>query len=137
MKRYGFVLAAALVLALGLGAVARLPRRAAAPASEGAVPLPTVSLRVEFEGGAAHPAAASVPPNHRVRLSLINAGQRAIAPTLAGYEDQVMPGTLAPGATWSGEFVSDRPGEAFAWLVDGEPQGRLSVSGSHLVEGHR
>jgi len=137
MKRYALVLAAALVLALALGAMARLPRRAAAPASEGAAPLPTVSLRVEFEGGAAHPAAASVPANHRVQLLLVNAGPHAITLALAGYEDQVQPGTLAPGATWSGEFVSDRPGEAFAWLVDGEPQGRLSVSGSHLVEGHR
>jgi len=72
-----------------------------------------------------------------VQLSLVNTGARAIAPTLAGYEDRFAPGTIAPGATWSGTFVSDRPGEAFAWLIDGEPCGRLSVSGSHLVEGHR
>jgi len=137
MRRYALVLAAALALALALGVVARLPHTAATPAAGGAAPLPTVTLRVEFDGGTAHPEAVTVPANHRVRLSLVNAGPRAIAPTLAGYEDRIAPGTLAPGATWTGEFVSDRPGEAFAWLVDGEPRGRLSVSGSHLVEGHR
>ena len=44
---------------------------------------------------------------------------------------------LAPGAGWTGEFLADRPGEDFAWLLDGEPAGRLTVTGSHLVEGHR
>jgi hypothetical protein len=137
MKRYGIVLAAALALALALGIVARIPRHPGEATAGAAAPLPTASLRVAFADGAANPATASVPANHRVRLTLVNAGTSAITPALAGYEDRVTPGTLAPGGTWSGEFVSDRPGEAFAWLLDGEPVGRLSVSGSHLVEGHR
>jgi hypothetical protein len=136
MKRYGIVLAAALVLAVALGVAARLPR-SGPPAATGAAPLPTATLRIEFAEGAARPEVSSVPSNHRVRLALVNAGPRAIRVALAGYEDRVAPGTLAPGATWSGTFVSDRPGEAFAWLVDGEPQGRLSIQGSHLVEDHR
>jgi hypothetical protein len=137
MKRYAIVLGVALLVALGLGIAARLPHRATPLAAAGPAPLPTTLLRVEFTPGAARPSAASVPSNHRVRLTLVNAGPRVITPSLAGYEDRVIPGALAPGATWSGAFVSDRPGEAFAWLADGEPVGRLSVTGSHLVEGHR
>jgi hypothetical protein len=56
---------------------------------------------------------------------------------LSGYEDRVDSGDLAPGATWRGAFLADRPGEDFAWLVGGGPSGQLAVRGSHLVEGHR
>jgi hypothetical protein len=57
--------------------------------------------------------------------------------TLAGYEDRLDIPALAPGAGWTGQFLADRPGEDFAWLLDGQPAGRLTVTGSHLVEGHR
>jgi hypothetical protein len=56
---------------------------------------------------------------------------------LAGYEELLPPRRIAPGETWSAEFVSSRPGDDFAWLVDGRPAGRLRVTGSHLEEGHR
>jgi hypothetical protein len=61
----------------------------------------------------------------------------AVGLALAGYEDRLAIPALSPGATWSGEFIADRPGEDFAWLLDGVPAGRLAVTGSHLVEGHR
>jgi hypothetical protein len=136
VKRYGIVLTVAVALALGIGLLARAPRPAPRPAPAPA-PAPTVALTVTFTDDGARPEAATVPANHRVRLTLVNAGARAIDVKLAGYEDRLAPGTLAKGATWNGAFLADRPGEAFAWLVDGEPRGRLSVSGSHLVEGHR
>jgi hypothetical protein len=56
---------------------------------------------------------------------------------LMGYEDRLGVAEVAPGATWRASFVADRPGDDFAWMLDGAPAGRLRVSGSHLVEGHR
>ena len=70
-------------------------------------------------------------------VTLANEGGRFLTVTLAGYEDRVPPAPLGPGATRTVTFLADRPGEAFAFLVDGEPSGRLAVTGSHLPEGHR
>jgi hypothetical protein len=61
-------------------------------------------------------------------------GTRTIA--LAGYEEQVHL-AVPPGGTARVTFRADRPGDDFAWLVDGEPAGTLAVSGSHLIEGHQ
>ena len=42
------------------------------------------------------------------------------------------------GTSWIDEQVfADRPGDDFAWEVNGQVAGKLTVSGSHLVEGHR
>jgi hypothetical protein len=54
-----------------------------------------------------------------------------------GYEDRLGAVRVAPDSLWRGEFVADRPGQDFAWVLDGAPAGRLEVAGSHLVEGHR
>jgi hypothetical protein len=72
-----------------------------------------------------------------VTLSIVNHGTRAVGIELSGYGDRVHVTGLAPGATWEGEFLADRPGDDFAWLLDGRPAGRLEIRGSHLVEGHR
>ena len=56
---------------------------------------------------------------------------------LHGYQDKLMIGWIEPDSTWRGEFLADRPGEDFAWMLEGEPAGKLSVTGSHLVDGHR
>lgn len=136
MNRYLLLLGVTLAAGLALTLAARMPQSPAA--RPGAVaPVPGVALRIEFEDGSVLPATAVVPANHRVQLTLVNRGGAAIDVRLAGYEDRVAPGALAAGATWTGTFLADRPGEAFAWLVDGQPCGRLAVSGSHLVEGHR
>ena len=137
MKRYAFVLAIAVVAALGLGVLARAPRPRATTAAASAAAVPTDPLTITFRDGVAQPEAASVAVGRRVALTLVNLGTRSITVRLAGYEDRVPAESLAPGASRSGEFVADRPGEAFAFLVDDEPCGRLAVTGSHLPEGHR
>jgi hypothetical protein len=57
--------------------------------------------------------------------------------TLSGYEDQVPIPPLLPDGRWTGAFLADRPGEDFAWVLDGIPTGRFAVTGSHLMDGHR
>jgi hypothetical protein len=126
------VLGAAAALALAW----RMPKRAPAPAAV-AAPAPSVALEVGFADGVVTPELASVPKDRRVRLTLVNHGSRTLAVRLAGYEDRVAADSLAAGATWRCEFLADRPGEGFPWLVDGAPRGRLVVAGSHLAEGHR
>jgi hypothetical protein len=136
VKRYGFVLAGALLAALVLGALARAPRTSSSRTAVHAT-VPVDSLKITFADGTARPEAASVPAGHRLALTFVNQGPRPITAGLAGYEDRVPPAPLAPGAARTVTFVADRPGEAFAFLVDGEPCGRLAVTGSHLPEGHR
>jgi len=72
-------------------------------------------------------------------ISIVGWNRDAVTVTLslAGYEDRLAPRALARGARWDTTFIADRPGEDFAWLLDGKPAGQLTVTGSHLVEGHR
>jgi hypothetical protein len=135
-RGYRWVVLLVLVGALAVTALARAPRRAPArPAPEPARPV--VELEFTVRDHALEPSVAEVPLGHRVRLAIVQRGAADVSLTLAGYEDRVHVERLAPGATWRGEFVADRPGEGFAWLLDGEPAGRLAVLGSHLEEGHR
>jgi hypothetical protein len=136
MKRYAFVLLAALAVALVLGFAARAPHRGEARTVR-ASGAPAETLRVAFAGGVARPDLASVPAGRRVTATLVNDGPKPIEAALAGYEDRFARATIAPGESRTVTFLADRPGEAFAWLVDGEPCGRLAVTGSHLEEGHR
>jgi hypothetical protein len=135
-RAYAGLLAATAVIALGLALLARLPHgaaeRAAAPAS-----VPGVALALEVAGGTLAPPLSTVPKDHLVRLELRNRGSAPVGFALAGYEDRVSAAAVAPGETLRVEFLADRPGEDFAWLVDGKPCGRLVVTGSHLVDGHR
>jgi len=57
--------------------------------------------------------------------------------SLHGYQDRLMIGWIDSDSTWRGEFIADRPGDGFAWMLEGEPVGKLAVAGSHLVDGHR
>lgn len=123
------------LLALALTVLGR-PRRAAPPAAP-AAPAPVAMLTLAIEGDRLAPAMTSVPKGARVRLRVDVRGLRPARLSLAGYTDRLSIPTLEPGATWTGEFVADRPGDDFAWLLDGVPVGRLAVTGSHLVEGHR
>jgi len=136
MKRYAIVLAVAVAAALALGAIARAPRGREAR-TVAAHQAPSETLSVAFSAGSARPEVVSVTAGHRVTATLVNEGTRPIAAALAGYEDRFALATIAPGTSRTVTFVADRPGEAFAWLVDGEPCGRLAVTGSHLEEGHR
>jgi len=136
MKRYLVLLAVTLVAAGALSAVARRPRRPTPDAPE-AAPVPVVALAVAIEDGRLVPEITSAPKGHEVRLTVENREGRSVTLALAGYEDRLAIPPLAPGARWSGAFAADRPGEDFAWLLDGRPAGRFAVQGSHLIEGHR
>jgi hypothetical protein len=134
MSRYLLLFGLTVVVAAGIGWLARRPRvESVAPAT----PSPTVTLELTVRGEGVTPSAASVPKDHRVALRVFNAGSEAVALTLAGYEDRVAVSALAPGESSRVEFLADRPGDDLAWLVDGRPAGRLQIRGSHLVEGHR
>ena len=81
------------------------------------------AVAIEIRDGAVTPATVAVPKGSRVRLAVTNRGGAAARVRLAGYEDRVDFGRLAPGQTERREFVADRPGEDFTWLVDGRPAG--------------
>uniref|UniRef100_A0A832MKN6 EfeO-type cupredoxin-like domain-containing protein n=1 Tax=Eiseniibacteriota bacterium TaxID=2212470 RepID=A0A832MKN6_UNCEI len=136
MSRWRALALGVAVAALAVSAAARLPRRApeAAPPPP---PPPLAEVAFEIGPSGATPFAAAVPKGHRVRLTVVNRAGRAIEARLAGYEDRVTTGALAPDSSWTGTFLADLPGEGFALLVDGEPAARLAVTGSHLEEGHR
>lgn len=130
---------ALLAVALGLGLLAGLARRIPQPTS----PLPTrlaarpeQSLMLTVSAGRVTPGECAVPVGTRVRLAALGAGRDTVQLSLMGYEDHVAL-ALPPGATRTLEFDADRPGEDFAWLVNGAPAGRFRVTGSHLVKGHQ
>jgi len=135
MRNYLGLAIGVVLLAAGLTVLGR-PR----PAEHRSAPAtlaPVVELALTLESDRLTPATMSVPKGARVRLRVESRGTRAVSLTLAGYEDRLAIPALSPGANWSGEFIADRPGEDFAWLLGGVPAGRLAVTGSHLVDGHR
>ena len=137
MKRsYLLLFGAVAVLAVTLTVLGR-PRRHLAAVPAIAPASPAVDLLIGVAGGQVTPALASVPKGCRVRLRVDYRGAGPARLRLAGYEDRLRIPALEPGVVWTGEFLADRPGEDFAWLLDGQPAGRLTVTGSHLVEGHR
>ena len=135
MRRYLALFAITLAAAAVLAVAARRPRQAAAPAPAAATPVVAIALVVTDRGLA--PAVSTAPKDHEVRLAIENRGRARVSLALAGYEDRLAIPPLEPGARWSGAFTADRPGEDFAWLLDGRPAGRFAVQGSHLIEGHR
>jgi hypothetical protein len=138
MKRaYLILFAGTVALGLLLVGLGRMAPRRDAPSRAPAPPAPTVSLTIEVKDGGIVPETSSVPKDRRVLLRIVNRGTRPARVALSGYEDRLDDDAIAPGGSWSGEFVADRPGDDFAWLLDGEPCGKLSVTGSHLVEGHQ
>lgn len=136
MRRYLILFAITLAAGVALSVVARRPRLdAAAPPPD--APIPMVALAVAIEDGALTPQITTTPKGYEVRITVENHGRSTVTLALGGYEDRLTIPALAAGARWSGAFIADRPGEDFAWLVDGRPAGRFVVQGSHLIEGHR
>jgi hypothetical protein len=136
VKRPYLALAAVVVVvAAGLGLVGGRGRDEAPRTVPVAAPL--TELAIAIEAVSVSPATVSVPKGHRVRLRVEHRGAATVRLALAGYEDALAIPPLEPGTTWTGEFLADRPGEDFAWLLDDRPAGRLMVTGSHLIEGHR
>ena len=135
MKRYGVLLVVGLLAGLVLPGAAKLLRSRDAEAPAPAIA--ETSLSLTLRGGRVAPERGAVPKDHRVRLVVVNEGDAPATLALAGYEDALPPHALAPRERWEASFLADRPGADFAWLVDGQPAGMLSVTGSHLVDGHR
>lgn len=94
------------------------------------------ALAITVSDSGVSPPTGAVPMGSRVRLEVAVRTRAAVRLSLAGYEDRVSL-EVAPGGSTRACFTADRPGEDFAWLVNGKPVGRLAVTGSHLVEGHR
>jgi hypothetical protein len=136
MSRAWTVLVAAIIaLALCAGLLLHAPR-AATPPAQAAAPRDSVTLSLVVRDGDVTPAEMQVALGKRVHLDVTNRGTQPAIVSLLGYDDRVHAG-LAPGATETITFDVDRPGDDFAWKVDGKLAGRFRVAGSHLVEGHR
>jgi hypothetical protein len=137
MRRYLGLFAGMLALGLIGMAVARQarlsPQREDPPAER---PIVTIALVVTADHHIT-PSLTSVPKDHLVRLSVTNRDRRPVTLTLVGYQDRLNISDVPPDSVWRGEFLADRPGDEFAWMLEGAPVGRLQVSGSHLEEGHR
>ncbi len=136
MRRYALLFLGILLLGIALVGFGHIRR--AEPERPPATSLPgarDVALEIGPRGMA--PPSVTVPKGVRVRLNVVNRNPRPVRFALAGYQDRLGVLTLGSGESAQREFVADRPGEDFAWLVDGSPQGRFEVAGSHLVEGHR
>jgi hypothetical protein len=138
-RRYLWLLVASLGLAVALsvwGDSAR--KRAPAVGASDSVRVRPVEVTLMIgPDWAMTPASVSVEKGQTVAVTVTNAGHAPARLELPGYEDRVAAVTIDPGVTWRVQFVADRPGDDFAWTVNGEPAGRLLVTGSHLVEGHR
>ena len=135
-RSYGILFAATVIAGLALVLLGRSPRRE--PARDRARPeAPAVSISIEIRDGSVIPSAVTVPKDRLLRLTVRNRGPARARFGLAGYEDRLSARGIDPGDSLTAEFAADRPGDDFAWLIDGRPVGRFSVTGSHLVEGHR
>jgi hypothetical protein len=136
VKRYLMLFGSALVFGLALMLVARTVHMPA-PAAPKVAEIPSVGLTLTLTSQGITPENSSVPKDHRVRLTIVNRRRDRVGLALHGYQDRLMIGWIEPDSTWRGEFFADRPGEGFAWELEGEPVGKLSVLGSHLEDGHR
>lgn len=136
MKRYLMLFGSALVLGIALMLVARTVHMPA-PSAPRVAEIPSVDLALTLTRQGLSPETSTVPKDHRVRLTIVNRRRDRVGLALHGYQDKLMIGWIDPDSTWRGEFLADRPGEGFAWELEGEPVGKLSVLGSHLVDGHR
>lgn len=136
-RAYFWLLGAVVALAIGLSAVAHAPGRRATGNATYRVPAPTVAVVLTLRDGTVSPAVTRVEKGERVLFQVTNAGSTGASLALLGYEDLLPAITLAPGSEWKGELLAERPGDDFAWMVNGKPAGRFVVAGSHLVEGHR
>lgn len=133
-RTYLWLLAGVLVLGGALGLLSRLPHRDETPPAPAPAPARAeVTLEIDSASRLA-PERSVVPLGADVTLHVRNQSARARLLALAGYP--VSLGIPARGDA-AVEFRADRPGDDFAWLLDGTPAGKLAVAGSHLVEGHR
>lgn len=135
-RAWRLLIAAALLAGAGLVVARRAPRPAPVEDAPAAT-APLVGLAIRVEGGAILPAHREVALGTRLVLTRINAAPESHVIGLSGYERALPPCTLQAGESRMDTLLLTLPGDDFAWLLDGQPSARLSVTGSHLVEGHR
>ena len=135
MKRaYLALIGASLAAAVALAVLARVPQPRDTARVE---PVhQQVDVRLTVDHGTVTPGVSTVRKGLVIRLAVLNRGTSAIRFALSGYEERVSVSGIAPDSTWRTEFLADRPGDEFEWLVDGRAAGRFIVLGSHLEEGH-
>ena len=138
MKRSYLWLGAAILVAAAIVALlGRAPSDRQPVAADASAEVPVADVSLVIRDGVIQPPSVSVEKGTRVRLHVRNEDAAAAALALPGYQDRLAVPRLEAGAQWSGEFLADRPGDDFAWTVNDRPAGRVVVTGSHLVEGHR
>jgi len=138
--RYLGILAVSLGLAVALTVWGRSiggrVRQTETPVSSADTRPIEVVLRIEPDGTMT-PASVSVEKGKRVHVTVTNHGEDPARVGLPGYEDAVASVSIEAGETWCTQFTADRPGEDFAWVLNGAPATRFLVTGSHLIEGHQ
>lgn len=137
MKRLVLIAAVTVGAALVLGVLLkRAPTDTAAVRT--AAPAPPHRVEAELTAQGMQPAKVRVPKDHEVHL-IISASADAREGLLAvvGYEDRIESVDIGPGLARELVFVSDRPGDDFAFRLGAEIVGRLEVTGSHLEAGHQ
>ena len=135
MRKYAVLMLMTLVVGFLLARSGGSTRHSTQPLSR-AISEPETTLTLAIDETGLTPAASVVSNGTRVHLEIIGRGRRAVRMSLSGYQDRVAL-AIAPGETARVVFTTDRPGQDFAWLMDSVPVGRVEVTGSHLVEGHR
>ena len=135
-RAWRLLIAAAFLAGAGLVVARRAPRPAAVEEAP-APPAPLVGLAIRVEDGAILPARTEVALGTRLVLTRLNAAHETHVIGLSGHEQALPPCTLQVGESRTDTLLLTLPGDDFAWLLDGQPSSRLSVTGSHLVEGHR
>ncbi len=136
MKRLLTLLVVVLVAGALTGTLSRA-WRPAGPAPAPAVTQQVCDLALTVTAKRVIPDAVAIPKHRLVRLSVTNHDTRPVTLSLAGYEDRLHTPPIPPNSTWHGTFLADRPGEGFAWQINGTAVGRLDITGSHLEEGHQ
>lgn len=135
-RPYRWLAVAVFAGAVALAAFARAPKQAMRTAPRPAV-ASAAAIHIEIVSGAVRPERSEVPKGSTVVITVVNRDERPHSLSLAGYEGRSASISVAADGNAVIRFLADRPGEDFAWIVDGHPAGRLAVLGSHLEEGRR
>ncbi len=133
-RRYGMLAMVIAVGGAGLAVYARMPHRAAV-SHEAVAAAPQAAARVVVDARGV--SEARVASGSDVTLTLANQRDTEVALDLAGYSDRIGVQHVPAHGSAVVRFHADRPGDDFAWMLDGQPAGRFVVTGSHLQEGHQ
>ena len=136
MARYRWILVFAVLGALAVSILLRMPQRAVARTAAPAQ-VDTLAVAVDVFADHVETQPQTFAVGRTVALTVTNHRAAPLRFALTGYQDCVPAAAIAPNAPAHITFIANRPGDQFAWLIDGSPMGRLDIRGSHLVEGHQ